>query len=346
MSENDTTKKTDETETMTEDSSDESREGEETAATGASEGDSEATSADDGRTEAGEAEDSEAVTAASDDASDAAPGEDDGEMPTQEDGPDAEELAAAAAEVVADDNIEAGPDDASDPSEFRNLVANAAGITGPDQPKAMFASEDPNLTDDELRAMGIEKDIVPNAPLLVLVVVLTIGLGLIALGGVQLYRFAMDGAMRAGNWSVVDSELAEQRASNQSRLSEFGEAWGETQEGEYRMPVDQATALLLQNPEWLALHPLGVVVEDPTEALPVVHEPTEGEEGDATDTEEAAEAEEAEEVEPPGSEQDEESLDPDGDETHDTGGEAVEEQADTPPPTGDDEGAEAPGEED
>lgn len=254
----------------------------------------------------------------------------DDEATTQSDAPSEEELTAAEKEVEEDSNIESGPNEPSDPSEFRNLVANAAGITGPDQPKEMFASEDSSLTDDELRARGMEKDEVPIAPLVAMVVVLTIFLGVSSLGLLQLYRYVTDDLLVERNWSVVDPQLAEQRAQNRELLSSAGEAWGDAPAAEVRIPIAVAQSLLVGSPEWLERHPLAPV---PEAAAPVLDPTAEEDEGGGEGAEEGAEG---------GSE----TIDsPDGDPTE-GGGEAVEEQADEPSPAGDDSGADAPGEED
>lgn len=231
--------------------------------------------------------------AASDDSAASGAAAAEGDSVTQDDAPAADDLAAAEAEAAAK-GLEEGDD-------FRNLVANAAGITGPDQPRPMHAEADADVSDDALRARGMERDHAPNLSLLAMMLGFTLFLGLSAVGVLHLWRYATDSSLEARNWSVVDPALAALAERNRELRDSAGPAHGEEQEGEVRFPAQRAASLLLENPEWLARHPLA-----PEPAAEPATAPAPGPTG----------------------------VDSGDEEAHDAGGEASEEQAGTPPPPG------------
>lgn len=173
----------------------------------------------------------------------------------QADEPDTTELPAAtdsdagtpdgAASSVAgaeDDDASAGGD-----SDHAALVAaaSAGGASG-------VESDDDEVK--RLLAQGIEPDKLPNATILAVVLVLSVGVFVIGLAVYQVTRYVAQNEFRERYASVVDPSLLEVRERNLTQLRAIAQ---DEESGEYRIGIDAGKELLLANPAWINRHPLG-----------------------------------------------------------------------------------------
>mgnify|MGYP007011823535 CR=1 FL=1 len=169
-------------------------------------------------------------------------------------------------------------------------IYHALGITAPGEERVDGSSRAyEDLSDDELLARGMEPDQLPNGKLFAFMAGLTVFMVVCfaVFGSLYLY-LAHFGAPAP----AVDRDLANLRAASRAALAQPAVM----DDGEARIALGDAKALLLANPAWLNRHPLGTGVDQPTPAPAPspVHEPTPDDAVDALDGEaEGAAPEEA-----------------------------------------------------
>lgn len=143
----------------------------------------------------------------------------------------------------------------------RESVADAGalyvGVSRPQDEYGRSVTDRDAMTDDELRAMGVEPDVGPSNTLIATFAVITV---LVGIAAVWLAAY-LNGyghrlvAERSGNEDAIH---AEKRVEAESVLT----AYGVVEEGEstYRIPVDRALAVVASNPSLLERHPLGAEI--------------------------------------------------------------------------------------
>jgi len=188
---------------------------------------------------------------------------------TETDAPETEAAAADEAstdEAAADAEADVAPSDdppeeAAPPEESPGMtVSHAIGVSRPED-KYVSPGSDDNRTREELEKLGVEPDTGGIDPVLLAslvgVVVLTVAAWIFS---TQLFEFAGKQQIEMNANQANYPMLAEVRDTARAQLNGFAELEGDD-DGLYRVPIEVAFDVLVENTDLLAAHPAGAPVE-------------------------------------------------------------------------------------
>ena len=192
--------------------------------------------------------------------------------PAEDAAPDSIEASADAASAEAKPEADAADAPTADqPSEegkdavgedYDPSVAGAAAhLIGVSRPQDEYGTREIDrdaMSDDELLAMGVEPDEGPGTTLVGVFVSLTFILIFTGVAVAALFGWVADSKNDALS-DRTHPALEESRAASAAVLNAYAQVPGE--EGvatTYRIPIDVAMDLLVDEPSWLGRHPLGV----------------------------------------------------------------------------------------
>lgn len=209
-------------------------------------------------------------------------GSSEGDVPTQVSSTDEPPEDPALAEAAVDAPEQpSGKRDDDDSEDVSAVLYHSFGVTAPGEGRRPVQADlHPDLDDETLRARGMEPDHQPNGLLILLIIGLIGFMGAIFIVGMQLYYLSIEDARR-DRGAAVDRTLLQIRTDGKEAVQTFSR---DEETGEVRIPIADARRLLVENPQWIARHPLApaptIPTPPPEEAAPA-DDPADALEGDS-----------------------------------------------------------------
>ncbi len=164
-----------------------------------------------------------------------------------------EEIAAAA-------GVSSATQEQPEPVKFAHII----GYSTPDDEVSKPSTGDPlNRTDEELLELGVESDAMPMGVLLATGIGIVVVLVAIFIGVGELFGTVARDQMYDEAWAGTDPRHEQLMETQRADLTTPGIIEVEDGPTEYRLPIDEAMAIVESNPALLGGHPLGESPEPP-----------------------------------------------------------------------------------
>lgn len=175
-------------------------------------------------------------------------------------------------EVAAAAGVSSASQEQPEPVKFAHII----GYSTPDDEVSKPSTGDPlNRTDDQLRDMGVESDAMPMGVLLATGIAIVVLLVAIFVGVGELFGNVARDQLYDEAWAGTDPRHDRLMETERADLTTPGVIEVEDGPTEYRLPIDQAMAIVAANPALLGGHPLGESPEPPAvPAADAAPEPT------------------------------------------------------------------------